>query len=127
MNLAAENLLVTKNLNLFVKNESTAVVNIDVNIKYSELKKLTLMVRKKFTSSIILADFSEFQDENFQKQSEKIQLVTEKLKNGFLIVFRSGVSFQRDKARFLTKTIILTGTQNVLFLLKLQQVNNNGR
>ena len=113
VNLEPRNQLVSKNLIKFAQNETTAFVNIDNNLNNSELKNLTLVVRKKFTSSIVLAaDFSDFQNDNFRNKSEKICLVTEKLKNGYLILLLFKASFKRDESRFLTKTIIITGKQN---------------
>ena len=115
MNLEPRNQLVSKSLIKFAQNETTAFVNIDNNLNNSELKNLTLVVRKKFTSSIVLAaDFSDFQNDNFRNKSEKICLVTEKLKNGYLILLIEGASFKRDESRFLSKTIIITGKQNKL-------------
>ena len=111
VNLAARNLLVTANLNKFVINRTTPVVNIDDNVSDSELKNMTLIVRKKLISSIVLADFSEFEIVNFQRKSEKISLVSNKLKNGFLILLLFGTSINRDETQFLSKTIILTGKQ----------------
>jgi hypothetical protein len=119
VNLATRNQLVSKQLNVFLKNRTTAVINIDAdNVNKTELKNLTtLMVEKKLTDSVMLADFNELQNDNFQNKSEKISLVADKIKNGFLILFLSGVSFNRYENRFLTKTIILTG-KNIILLLR---------
>jgi hypothetical protein len=119
VNLATRNQLVSKQLNVFLKNRTTAVINIDAdNVNKTEMKNLTtLMVQKKLTDSVMLADFNELQNDNFQNKSEKISLVADKIKNGFLILFLSGVSFNRYETRFLTKTIILTG-KNIVLLLR---------
>ncbi len=115
VNLATRNQLVTKYLNKFAKNQTTAIVNIDDKINNSELKNLTLIVRNKITASIILADFHELQNENFWNKSEKLSLVSEQLKNGFLILLLFGASIKKDETRFLTKTIIIRGKVILLF------------
>jgi len=64
-------------------------------------------VKARFSTkwSLVLASVQA----NDKKTSEKIALVSDKIKDGVLLLFRFGVYSEGSLATFLTKTIIVTG------------------
>jgi hypothetical protein len=110
LNLATRNQHVSKNLNILGKKQATVLVNIDVTENGTELNSVIPIIQKKIKSSIILADFFDSQNDSHIK-TEKLSMLTNKIKKGFLILLVFGTSFKRDEIQHLAKTIILTGKQ----------------
>jgi hypothetical protein len=79
-----------------------------VAIFHQELDLFGVRVREWSKCSIIVASV-ESVDKNSTKVSQRIALVSEKMKDGILLLFRYGISQQNQLTTYTRKTIIVTG------------------
>ncbi len=81
------------------------VIHASILGEENNLKNFGVKARFSTKWSLVLASVQA----NNKKTSEKIALVSDKIQDGVLLLFRFGVYSEGSLATFLTKTIIVTG------------------
>ena len=105
--------LVFRNLaHLFLLDQ---IIHGSISGEDSEVNNFGVRVRVNTPCALVLANF----EANDRTTSEKIALVSDKIKDGVLLLFRFGVYSKGSLVTFKTKTVIVTGIFSNLYSVNL--------